>query len=181
MRCATATSTISVRRLRFPGRPGRAFTLIEIMIVIAILALLAAILIANVTNLLGFGRSETLSSTVSHVRRLVEYRAASGEPPLAASGYPPEIDAQWFTKGQLPVHTWTRRPMRIETVDAGADALYPVVKTFDTDDAAAFNAWYNVDNGAFCVRVSNEHAGADLLEQFNTANTASITDPGQTQ
>jgi len=156
------------------------FTLVEVLMIVAIIAILAATVIAEYQSLLGMGRAEAMSVTVAHVRRLVELKTAKREGPLAPSGFPAAIDPNWFKRNRLPCHTWTDKPMTVETVAAGADQVYPAVKIFDESAPGADNAWYNTTNGAFCVRVGDTANDARNLKLFNTANSARATTMDQT-
>jgi prepilin-type N-terminal cleavage/methylation domain-containing protein len=163
---------------RSGGRGG--FTLVEVLMVVALIAILAATVIAEFHRMLGMGRSEAMSATVTHIRQIIELKAAKREGDLAASGFPADIEPAWFQMGHLPYHTWTDDPMIVETVSAGADQIYPAVKTFDDQAPGAENAWYNTTNGAFCVRVGYTGDDAQDLESFNTANSARATTMDQT-
>jgi prepilin-type N-terminal cleavage/methylation domain-containing protein len=157
------------------------FTLIELLIVVFIVSLLASIIIVKMSNMLGTGRAETLSATVSHVRELIGYHAALVGEPKSAAGFPIDVNPAWFDRGVLPTHTWTQRPMIVESIDGDPAAFYPAVKVFDDDDDAAATAWYNAANGAFCVLVGDDAADdAEVIELFNMANVASVTSLDQT-
>ncbi|MBT8485325.1 MAG: prepilin-type N-terminal cleavage/methylation domain-containing protein [Phycisphaerales bacterium] len=171
--------TVSPAPISGRARLPRAFTLIEIIIVVLILGLLAAIVLAQVGNLIGTGRAEALAGTVTHVRELINYRAGAGEPPLDASGFPTTIDGSWFTRNQIPEHTWTQLPMVVQVVASPANQIYPAIKTFDPGDPAAENAWYNVNNGAFAVRIGDFGDVNENIDAFNQANLARITSLAQ--
>jgi prepilin-type N-terminal cleavage/methylation domain-containing protein len=156
------------------------FTLVEVLMIVAIIAILAATVIAEYQSLFGMGKAEAMSVTVAHVRRLVELKTAKHEGPLAPSGFPAAIDPNWFKRNKLPCHTWTDKPMIVETVAAGADQVYPAVKVFDETAPGAKNAWYNTTNGAFCVRVGDTINDARNLKLFNMANSARATTMDQT-
>jgi prepilin-type N-terminal cleavage/methylation domain-containing protein len=156
------------------------FTLIELLIVVFIISLLASIIIVKMVNMLGTGRAETMSTTVSHVREVIGFHAALTGEPKSAAGFPVAVNPAWFDRGVLPTHTWTQRPMVVEEIDGDPAVYYPAVKVFDSDDDAAATAWYNAANGAFCVRVGDEADAAEVLELFNMANVASVTTLDQT-
>jgi prepilin-type N-terminal cleavage/methylation domain-containing protein len=169
-----------VRSVARRSRRRGGFTLVEMLIVVAVIAILAATVIAEFHRMLGMGRGESMSAAVTHIRQLIEIKAAKREGNLAPSGFPAAIEVDWFQMGHLPYHTWTGDPMIVETVSAGADQVYPAVKTFNQQMPGAKNAWYNTTNGAFCVRVgATGDAGRDL-EAFNTANNARATAMNQT-
>ena len=126
------------------------------------------------------GKAEAMSATVTHIRQLIELKAAKREGNLAASGFPALIDPDWFQMGHLPYHTWTRDPMIVQAVDAGADQVYPAIKTFNDQAPGADSAWYNTTNGAFCVLVGHTGDDAKDLEAFNSANHARATTIDQT-
>jgi prepilin-type N-terminal cleavage/methylation domain-containing protein len=157
------------------------FTLIELLIVVFIISLLASIIIVKMANMLGTGRAETMSTTVSHMREVIGYHSALADDPTSAAGFPMSVNPAWFDRGVLPTHTWTQRPMIVEEVDGDPAAFYPVVKVFDGSDDAAATAWYNAANGAFCVRVADESMDdAEVLDLFNRANVAAVTSLDQT-
>jgi Tfp pilus assembly protein PilE len=153
---------------------------VEVLIVVAIIAILAATVIAEFHSLLGMGKAEAMGATVTHIRQLIELKAAKREGGLAASGFPALIDPAWFQMGRLPYHTWTNSAMIVQNVDAGADQVYPAVKTFDEHAPGADNAWYNRTNGAFCVLVGHTGDAAHNLKLFNTANHGRATTIDQT-
>jgi prepilin-type N-terminal cleavage/methylation domain-containing protein len=162
------------------SRRRGAFTLVETLIVVAVIAILAATVIAEFHRMLGMGRGESMSAAVTHIRQLIELKAAKREGNLAPSGFPAAIEDDWFQMGHLPYHTWTGDPMIVETVNAAADQIYPAAKTFDDQAPGAKSAWYNTTNGAFCVRVGATGDDARDLEAFNTANHAGATTMDQT-
>ena len=157
------------------------FTLIELLIVVTILGFLAAMVIANLHQMWSAGRAEAMATTVQQVRQLIEFKAAARQGPLAQIGYPAAIDADWFQSPDLPYHTWTNRPIIIETVTAAGNEIYPAVKTFDSESPDSTDAWYNDANGAFCVRVPAGCSDARTLEMFNLANVTCVTSLDQTR
>ena len=157
-----------------------AFTLIEILIVVAIIGILATIVFAKFSSMLNYGKAESMSVSVTHIRELIELKAATRDGAIAPSGFPAQINPAWFQLNRLPYHTWTNDPMIIDTVAGAADEIYPAVKTFDPDVVGASNTWYNTTNGHFCVRVVDEGDDDDTLDSFNTANNTSATSLDQT-
>ena len=65
-------------------------------------------------------------------------------------------------------------------MDLGVDQVFPLVKTFDVNDPAAFDAWYNTSNGAFCCRIGPQLTDTQTILRFNEANIATITSLKQT-
>ena len=179
-RYSGSSGTRHARSGAFRSVRGRGFTLVEVLIVVALLGILAATVIAEYQRLKGMGKGEAMSMTVTHIRQIIEVKAAKREGNLAASGFPASIEAGWFQMGRLPYHTWTNDPMIVETVSAGADQIYPAVKTFDETAPGAKNAWYNTTNGVFCVRVADTTDDVRDLALFNIANNARATTMDQT-
>ncbi len=161
-------------------RGRRAFTLIELLIVVAILGILAAIVIPKFQESDDLSRTRVMAAGVRHIRELVAYHHAKRDTALAASGYPAGLDTDWFRNSTLPLHTWTNQPLVVSVVAGGANNIYPAVKTFDLTTPGANNAWYNTDNGAFCVLVPPQENDAATLQVFNDANMTQCTTLTQT-
>jgi prepilin-type N-terminal cleavage/methylation domain-containing protein len=161
-------------------RRPTAFTLVELLIVIGIIGILAAIVLPRFAGAEGAGRSQASAGNVRQIRQLIHYHANSGQFALAASGFPAQIEGAWFSADRLPLHGWTAETIRIETVALGVDQVFPMAKTFDTNDPAATDAWYNTSNGSFCYRIAPQSSDTQTILLFNEANIATITSLNQT-
>jgi prepilin-type N-terminal cleavage/methylation domain-containing protein len=156
------------------------FTLIELLIIISILAILASFVIPMLGSTTDLARIETMSTNTSHVRGIIVYHAGAADAPLSAGGFPLALNAAWFKNGKVPDHAWTDQPMIVEVVNGPANHVYPAVKTYDTSNTAAPNAWYNNMSGAFCARVPPRSDIGETLQMFNDVNKTSATAIGQT-
>lgn len=174
--CAILTVTMAGCR-----RTLRGMTLVEVLIVIVVLGILAAIVFPKYSSIEAEARAKSAASNVRRVRDLIQVHRHSGLYPLNEQGNPTQIHAEWFRGTGIPEHAWTSRPMRIQNVAAGADAIYPQEKTFDVNDANAVNAWYNLDNGRFCILVPPRARDADTLALFNLANSCEAQSLDQTK
>lgn len=172
---------IPMSEQKVQGRSACGMTLVELLIVIVALGILAAIVFPKYNSIESEARAKSAASNVRRVRELIQVHRHSGLYPLNEQGVPEEIHAEWFRGTGIPEHSWTGRVMRIQRIAAGEATLYPLEKTFDLNDANAVNAWYNLDNGRFCILVPPRADDADTLALFNLANSCEATSLDQTQ
>lgn len=156
------------------------FTLVELLIIVVILGILAAMVFPPYSSLVAESQAKSAASNVQRVRELIEIHSNSGDYPLSIGGYPDDIYAAWFNRDVLPESPWMGEELNIAVVAAGPD-IYPLAKTFDDSDSSADNAWYNTDNGAFCVLVPPQNNDAETLALFEVANICDIDNLGDTQ
>jgi prepilin-type N-terminal cleavage/methylation domain-containing protein len=151
----------------------RAFTLIELMIVIVLLGALAAIVVPLFSVVGDSPRVEVLAANTRAIQIMIARESTGG-------GFPPAIDAGWFSSGGLPQHTLANRAMNVEVVSDAMTVIYPLVKTFDPAVPGDPNAWYNTTNGAFRARVPPQGSDAETIQIFNDSNKTGITALDQT-
>lgn len=147
----------------------RAFTLIEIIIVVSILAILAAVALPKFTSGKGEAQLAALATNVGSIQnKATSEFARTGEWPAA-------IDDGWFAGGE-PDHPQNNFGMpMIQTVDASG-VRHPVQKVLADGGAGAY--WYNVAEGTFRARVTDQGSEAATLEAYNQINGSNETDLG---
>ena len=158
-------------------RKPSGFTLVEVFIVVALLAVLAGIVYPVFADVGEFSRAGAMATTVNTVREKILYHAALGDVPLSMEGYPNDISPGWFAGGQMPRHSWTDRPLKIQVVHGPKSAPYPNKKWYTVKpngDAAGHSAWYNASNGSFCALVPKTGTEDERIDLFNRINDADV-------
>lgn len=135
--------------------------------VVALLAILAALSVP-LFNVVGESPSSEVLATNTRTIQMVIMHRTTG------AGHPPTIDPDWFMGDLMPVHTFHHRAMQVEEVSLAATQVHPATKTFDPNDPSAFNAWYNITNGAFRARVPAQPTDDATLALFNNVNRTSV-------
>ena len=155
-------------------RQRSAFTFIEIMITLAILGILAAIFYPMVVDLGVISSARVMQATVRHVREKISLHAVIDPPDeRTREGYPRDIKDEWFSSGRLPLHSWTRKPMKVQIVNGPKTARIPNNYTYQVrpdGTSAGHDAWYNAANGSFCAFVPHNGTDAEIRGMFNLIN-----------
>lgn len=149
----------------------RGFTPLEILAVVTALGLVAGVVVPSVIDTAADIRPASMAVTVNQIRQQITLHAAVGDGIRAASGYPDSIEPAWFGHDELPLHTWTGRPLSVLEVDGAPDEQFPAELTYAAGDSDAPSAWYNRSNGAFCALVPDDLEGEQVVvDTFNRIN-----------
>lgn len=157
---------------RLSAARSAAFSLIELMLVVLLLGVLAAFAVP-LFNVMGEEPSaEVLATNTRSVQTLIIQK-------MNGATYPDDVEAEWFMGHRMPTHTLAKGPMIVEVVYEAPNVIHPLDKTFEPAADGAFNAWYNVNSGAFRSRVPPQDTEFDTITLFNKVNKTSVLDIGE--